>query len=432
MFSRWGVTRTIMGAPATIRQMPSDRRRRVVVTGIGAVSPLGLTVAETWEAMASGTSGVGPITLFDASEFAVRIAGEVSGFDPVGIFGKRRSRHLDRVAQLALTATGEAIESAKLDVAAVSERAAVVYATGIGGLQTLEEGTEVLAARGPDWVNPYTLPMMIPNMVAGQIAMEWGLRGYSSCPVTACSASAHAIGEGFDLLQLERADVVVCGGSEAPIARLGIAGFSAMKALSTRNDEPQRASRPFDAERDGFVMGEGAATLVLEEREAALARGAPILAEVVGYGATSDAYHMTAPHPEGDGAVRAMLEALRDAGVEPADVGYINAHGTSTPPNDRIETLAVKRVFGPAVPPMSSTKSMTGHTLGAAGALEAVVCIQVLQTGVLPPTINLEHPDPECDLDYVPLEACSAAVQVAVTNSFGFGGHNVALVFRQA
>ncbi len=412
--------------------MSSDAWRKVVVTGVGAVSPLGLTVADTWAAMVAGAAGVGPITLFDADEFAVRIAAEASGFDPVQTFGKRRARHLDRVVQLALTASSEAIEASKLDVAAVSDRAAVVYGTGIGGIGTLEEGTQVLATRGPDWVNPYTLPMMIPNMAAGQIAMEWGLRGYSSCPVTACSASAQAIGEGCDLIRLGRADVVVCGGAEAAITRVGIAGFAAMKALSTRNDDPARASRPFDIERDGFVMGEGAATIVLEEREAALARGAPILAEVAGYGATSDAYHMTAPHPEGEGAVRAMREACRDAAIEPAAVGYINAHGTSTPPNDRIETLAVKQVFGEQAPPMSSTKSMIGHTLGAAGALESVVCIQVLQTGMLPPTINLEHPDPECDLDYVAREARAADVEVAMTNSFGFGGHNATLVFRKA
>lgn len=410
--------------------MPLDLVRRVVVTGVGVVSPLGLELDDTWEALVAGTSGAGPISHFDTEGFPVRIAAEVKGFDPMAVFGKRRAKHLDRVVQLALTATGEALERSKLDVGANSERIGVVYGTGIGGLQSWEDGTEVLARRGPEWVSPYTIPLVIPNMAAGQIAIEWGLRGYNSCTVTACSASAQAIGEGFDLIRLGRIDAAVCGGAEASITRLGVAGFAAMKAMSTRNDDPQAASRPFDRLRDGFVIGEGAATLILEERDGALARGAPILAEVVGYGASSDAYHMTAPHPEGDGAIRAMKAALADAGLAAAQVGYINAHGTSTAPNDRIETLAVREVFGVgAVPPMSSTKSMTGHTLGGAGALESVVCIQALRTGILPPTINQEHPDPECDLDYVPNEARSARIDFAMTNSFGFGGHNATLIF---
>ncbi|MHB1533337.1 MAG: beta-ketoacyl-[acyl-carrier-protein] synthase family protein, partial [Acidimicrobiales bacterium] len=354
--------------------MPRNAGRRVVVTGMGAVCPVGLTVDTMWDSLLAGRSGVVGITRFDARAFPVRIAAEVPGFDPVAVFGKRRAKHLDRVVQLALVATAEALEHSKLDIGAASERVGVVYGTGIGGIGSLEEGMEVLTTRGPDWVNPYTLPMLIPNMAAGQIAMEWGIRGYSSCTVTACSASAQAIGEGLDLIRLGRADAVVCGGAEAPITRVGIAGFAAMKALSTRNDDPAGASRPFDAGRDGFVMGEGAATLVLEEREAAMARGAPLLAELIGYGSTSDAYHMTAPHPEGDGAVRAMRAACGDAGIDPGRVGYVNAHGTSTPPNDRIETMAVKEVFGERPPPMSSTKSMTGHTLGAAGALESLVC----------------------------------------------------------
>ncbi len=324
------------------------------------------------------------------------------------------------------------MESAKLDVGADPERVGVVFGTGIGGIRSLEEGLAVLNERGPDWVSPYTLPMMIPNMVAGEVAMEWGIRGYSSCPVTACSASATAIGEGMDLIRAGRADAVVCGGSEAPITHVGVAGFAAMKALSTRNDDPRRASRPFDARRDGFVIGEAAAVLVLEEMDAARRRGAPVLAELAGFGATTDAYHMTQPHPEGDGAVRAMRGACEDAGVEPAAVGYVNAHGTSTLPNDRIETLALKRLFGEKVPPVSSTKSMTGHTLGAAGALEAVICIQALNQETLPPTINQEHPDPDCDLDYVPNQARAAAIEIVMTNSFGFGGHNASLVFRRA
>jgi 3-oxoacyl-[acyl-carrier-protein] synthase II len=403
--------------------------RRVVVTGIGIVSPLGLTASATWEALEAGRSGVGKVTLFDATEFPVRIAAEVPGFEPDSIFGRRRARHLDRVSQLALVATREALDQSGLDPAAAGDRAGVVWGTGIGGIRAFEEGLDVLNARGPDWVSPYSLPMMIPNMTAGHIAMEWGIRGYSSCTVTACAASAQAIGEGLDLIRAGRVDHMVCGGSEAAVTRVGIAAFAAMKALSTRNDEPDRASRPFDAGRDGFVMGEGAAALVLEEREGALGRGAPILAEVLGYGASSDAYHMTQPHPEGDGAVRAMQAALIDAGIEAGAVGYINAHGTSTPPNDRIETMALKRLFGEKVPPVSSTKSMTGHTLGAAGALEAAFCVQTLNNQKLPPTVNQEVADPDCDLDYVPNVSRPALVQVALTNSFGFGGHNASLVF---
>ena len=328
-------------------------------------------------------------------------------------------------------ATKEAIESSKLDVATAPERTGVVYASGIGGIRTLEDGIRVLINRGAEWVNPYVVPMMIPNMAAGEIAMEWQLLGYNCCTVTACSASAHAIGTAFDAIRLGRVDAMVCGGSEAAVTPVGIAGFAAMKALSTRNDEPERASRPFDAQRDGFVLGEAAATLVIEEREFALRRGAPVLAELVGYGATADAYHITQPHPTGDGAVRAMHAAIADAGLSPGDIGYVNAHGTSTPPNDRVETLALKRVFGPSVPLVSSTKSMTGHTLGAAGALESVFSILALQNSVVPPTINLENADPDCDLDYVANRARPAALRYVMTNSLGFGGHNASLVFGQ-
>jgi 3-oxoacyl-[acyl-carrier-protein] synthase II len=403
--------------------------RRVVVTGAGVVSPLGLDVEETWQALISGRSGVRRITAFDASGSPVQIAAEVQGFDPVQVFGRRRARHLDRVVQLALVATKEAVEASKLDVGSVAERAGVVYASGIGGIKTLEDGIRTLISRGPEWVNPYVVPMMIPNMAAGEIAMEWQLLGYNCCTVTACSASAHAIGTAFDAIRVGRADVMVCGGSEAAVTPVGVAGFAAMKALSTRNDVPERASRPFDAERDGFVLGEAAATLVLEEREFALRRGAPVLAELVGYGATADAYHITQPHPSGDGAVRAMEAALADAGLEPSDIGYVNAHGTSTPPNDRIETLALKRLFGESVPLVSSTKSMTGHTLGAAGALESVFSILAMQKSLVPPTINLENPDPECDLDYVANVARRAELRYVMTNSLGFGGHNASLVF---
>ncbi|MGO9660865.1 MAG: beta-ketoacyl-ACP synthase II [Acidimicrobiales bacterium] len=405
--------------------------RRVVVTGVGVISPLGLDVEQTWHALIAGRSGVRTITAFDPQGSDVRIAAEVAGFDSAAFFGRRRARHLDRVVQLALVATKEAIEGSKLDVATAPERTGVVYASGIGGIRTLEDGIRVLINRGAEWVNPYVVPMMIPNMAAGEIAMEWQLLGYNCCTVTACSASAHAIGTAFDAIRLGRADAMVCGGSEAAVTPVGIAGFAAMKALSTRNDEPERASRPFDAQRDGFVLGEAAATLVIEEREFALRRGAPVLAELVGYGATADAYHITQPHPTGDGAVRAMHAAMADAGLCADDIDYVNAHGTSTPPNDRVETLALKRVFGASVPLVSSTKSMTGHTLGAAGALESVFSILALQNSVVPPTINLENPDPDCDLDYVANRARPAPLRYAMTNSLGFGGHNASLVFGQ-
>jgi 3-oxoacyl-[acyl-carrier-protein] synthase II len=411
--------------------MAGMHERRVVVTGVGVVSPVGLNGPATWLALTEGRSGVGKISLFDASDYPVRIAAEVNGFDAESIFGRRRAKHLDRVSQMALAAAGEALAQSGMDTTGDTDRVGTVWGTGIGGIRSLEEGMAVLRERGPEWVSPYTLPMMIPNMVAGHIAMEWGLRGHSSCTVTACSASAQAIGESLDLIRAGRLDAVVCGGSEAPVTEVGIAGFAAMKALSTRNDEPDAASRPFDAQRDGFVMGEGAACLIIEERERALARGATVLAELVGYGATSDAYHMTQPHPEGDGAVRAMRAALTDAGRQPADVGYINAHGTSTPPNDRIETYALKQVFGQSVPPVSSTKSMTGHTLGAAGALEAAICVLALNAQTLPPTINQEHADPDCDLDYVANTARPAQFDLALTNSFGFGGHNSSLLFSR-
>ena len=403
-------------------------QRRVVITGIGAVTPVGLDVPSTWEAIVAGRSGVGKITHFDASEFPVRIAAEIDGFEPESVFGRRKAKHLDRVGQIALVAAGEALAQSGMDTTVDSHRIGTVWGTGIGGIRSLEEGLDVLNERGADWVSPYTLPMMIPNMVAGNVAMEWGLRGYSNCTVTACSASAQAVAESLDLIRAGRVDAVVCGGAEAGITRVGVAGFAAMKALSTRNEDPEGASRPFDAGRDGFVMGEGAAALILEERERALSRGATILGELLGYGATCDAYHMTQPHPEADGAVRAMREALEDAGLAPSDVGYVNAHGTSTPPNDRIETYALKQVFGDKVPPVSSTKSMTGHTLGAAGALEAVFCVMALNTGTLPPTINQQSPDPDCDLDYVANHARQVDIRAALTNSFGFGGHNVSLV----
>lgn len=406
-----------------------NERRRVVVTGVGALSALGTSAEATWEGLVAGRSGVRPIAGFDASCLPVRIAAEVPGFDPEVMFGRRRARHMDRNVALALAATAEAVEASKLDIAAAPERVGVIYGTGIGGLASLTQGVGVLRDRGPEWVSPYTLPMTLANMAAGLIAMEHGATGYNSCTVTACAASAQAIGEGADQIRLGRVDAMICGGCEAAVVEVGIAAFAAMKALSTRNDEPARASRPFDAARDGFVMGEAAATLVLEERESALARGATILAEMAGYGSTADAYHITAPRPDGDGAVRAMRAALADAGLVPADIGYVNAHGTSTPPNDRVEALALRQVFGGSGPPVSSTKSMTGHTLGAAGALEALACIQAIRTGILPPTINLDDIDAACRLDHVANVARHSPTKAALSNSFGFGGHNATLVF---
>ena len=404
--------------------------RRVVITGLGAVSPVGLTASSSWDALVNGRSGIGPITAFDASAYPVRIAGEVKGFDAKEIFGRRRANHLDRFTQLALVATREAVAQSGLEVADDPRRVGVVYASGIGGIGTMEKEIRVLVERGPEWVSPYMCPMMIANMAAGEIAMELGARGPNSCTVTACAASAHAIGDGFDAIRIGRADVMICGGSEAGILPITMAGFAAMKALSQRNDEPEQASRPFDAGRDGFVASEGAATLILEERDRAIARGAPILAELVGFGSSCDAHHITAPHPLGEGAIASMEMAMAEAGVDGNSVSYVNAHGTSTPPNDRTETLAIKKVLA-STTPVSSTKSMTGHLLGAAGAFEAMVCVLAIQHQLIPPTINLDEPDPDCDLDYVPHTARPATVDVAMTNSFGFGGHNATLVFRR-
>jgi len=402
--------------------------RRVVVTGLGAVSPVGLDVASTWESLVDGKGGAGPITQFDATNFPVRIAAEVTGFDPTAIFGKRRARHLDRFAQLGLVAAREALEASGVLDGIDPERGGVVWGSGIGGLRTLEEEILLMHERAPDRVSPYLAPMMISNMAAGEIAMEHHLLGPNSCTVTACAASAHAIGDAAELIRWGRADVMVAGGSEGSITPIGMAAFAAAKALSERNDEPERASRPFDRGRDGFLAGEGGACLILEDRARAVARGADIWAEVSGYGLTSDAFHATAPHPEGDGAIRCMRLALVDAGVDPSDVGYVNAHGTSTDLNDRTEAHAIKVVLRDQVP-VSSTKSMTGHLLGAAGALEAVATILAIRRGVLPPTINHDEPDPEIGLDVVPNVARDHQVKVALSNSFGFGGHNATLVF---
>ncbi len=407
-------------------------RERVVVTGMGVVSPVGTGLEAFWSALVAGRSGIGPITRFDASEFATRIAGEVRDFDPTRYLDKKEARRMDRFTQFAVAAAGMALEDAGLGTGGLDrDRVAVILGCGIGGIETLEDQARVLVNRGPGRISPFFVPMMIPNMAAGQIAITFGFRGPNVTTVTACASGANAIGDAFKMIQRGQVDVAVTGGTEAPITPLSVAGFCAMKALSTRNGEPERACRPFDAGRDGFVMSEGAAVLVLEGLSHARRRGARIYAEVLGYGSSCDAYHITAPDPEGAGAALAMAAALADAGLGPQDIDYINAHGTSTPLNDRLESLAIKQVFGSRAYriPVSSTKSMIGHLLGAAGAIEAVATILTMVRGVIPPTINYEEPDPECDLDYVPNVARPARVDRALSNSLGFGGHNVTLVF---
>jgi 3-oxoacyl-[acyl-carrier-protein] synthase II len=416
--------------------MPPERRR-VAVTGLGAVTPLGEDVGSTWDGMLSGKSGIGPISLFDTEGYRTTIAGEVRGWEPEKHFDRREVRRLDRFAQFFLVPVRQALEQAGLsfdedDPAAA--RAGVVVGAGFGGMGSFIDEIVTLTERGPDRVSPTGVPRVIPNMAAGLASIEHNLLGPVSCVVTACSASANAIGDGAELIRRGAADVVVAGGSEAAITTFGIATFAQARALSSRNDEPQRASRPFDADRDGFVMGEGGAALVLEDMEKALDRGAPVLAELTGYGMSADAYHITLPRPGGSGAARAMVNAVDDAGLTPEDIGYINAHGTSTEANDSTETAAIRIAMGAAAEsvPVSSTKSMTGHILGGAGAVEAVACIMALRDQVLPPTINYEVPDPECDLDYVPNVKREASLRHAMSNSFGFGGHNVSLIFSKA
>ncbi|HEY8498021.1 MAG TPA: beta-ketoacyl-ACP synthase II [Limnochordales bacterium] len=411
-----------------------ELRRRVVVTGMGVVSPVGIGLDAFWSALVEGRPGVGPITRFDASGLDCRIAAEVRDFDPERFMDRKEARRTDRFAQFALAASLMAIQDAGLeDRVPLGDRAGAVIGSGIGGMDTWESGHRTLLERGPGRVSPFTVPMMIPNMAAGLVSIRFGLRGPNRCTVSACASGADAIGDAFRIVQRGDADVMLAGGAEAAITPFAIAAFAAARSLSTRNDDPPRASRPFDRDRDGFVMGEGAGILVLESLEHARARGARIHAEIVGYGATADAFHITQPAPEGRGAARAMQAALQDAGLEPEAVGYINAHGTSTEYNDWYETVAIKQVFGEHAwrIPISSTKSMTGHLLGAAGGVEAIASVLTIERGVIPPTINLEHPDPRCDLDYVPNRARPARVDVALSNSFGFGGHNAVLVFRR-
>ena len=409
-------------------------KQRVVVTGLGAVTPLGNDVPTMWDSLVAGRSGVGPITHFDASDMEVRIAAEVKDFDPVTLFGRREARRNDRFTLFALEAARQAVADANLEFSDGLEQATgVLIGTGIGGVLTLLANYEVLQKRGPRRVSPFMIPMMMPNAASAAIAIAYGLRGPNFSLSSACATGSHAIGEAARMVRYGQAEVMICGGSEAAITPLSVAAFKNMGALSTRNDEPERACRPFDAGRDGFVIGEGAGILMLESLEHARRRGAHIYAELVGYGATADAFHVAAPDETGGGAALAMERALRDAGLSPEEVDYINAHGTSTPLNDRIETQAIRTVFGPHADRLavSSTKSMLGHLMGAAGAAEAIACVKSLETGWVHPTVNYETPDPECDLDYVPNQARYAQPRVALSNSFGFGGHNGCLVFRR-
>jgi 3-oxoacyl-[acyl-carrier-protein] synthase II len=409
-------------------------RRRVVVTGIGLVSSLGIGTEANWAGIKAGQSGVGTITKFDASQFATRIAGEVKNFDPLAFIEKKDVKKMDIFIQYAIAASQFAMDDAKLTVSPeLSRRVGVFIASGIGGFTTIEREHKALLEGGPRKISPFFIPSAIINLAAGQVSIRYGAKGPNSATCTACSASAHAIGDAFEIIKRGAADVMIAGGSEAAITPMGIGGFGALRALSTRNDEPARASRPFDKDRDGFIVGEGAGVLILEEYELAKARGARIYAELVGYGMSADAYHITAPSEDGDGAFRVMTEAIESAGITTADVDYINAHGTSTPQGDQLETLAIKRCFGDHARDIavSSTKSMTGHLLGAAGGLEAGITVLAVCDQIAPPTINLDHPDENCDLDYVPHCSRPLKIDYALSNSFGFGGTNAALLFKR-
>lgn len=410
--------------------------RRVVVTGLGLVTAVGADVESTWSALLDGVSGAGPITQFDASEHDVRFACEVGDFDPSVYLDRKQRKRTDRFVQFAVAAADQATEAAggeQVFRALPDDRTGVVLGTGIGGLDTMEEQHTRLLERGPGRVSPFFIPMFIGDMAAGQLSMRYGVRGPNYATVSACASSAHAVGLAYRSVRTGEADIMITGGTEATVTPLCMAGFSSMKALSTRNDDPASASRPFDADRDGFVLGEGAGVLILESLEHARERGAEVLAEIAGFGQSADAHHMTAPPPEGEGAQLAMRKALDDAGLDPEEVGYVNAHGTSTPANDPTETTAVKAVFGDHAHELlvGSTKSMTGHTLGAAGGVEAAITALVCRHGVVPPTINYETPDPDCDLDYVTDGPVERDVRAAVTNSFGFGGHNATLALSR-
>src|ERR671929_750503 len=409
-------------------------RRRVAITGLGMVSPLGNDVESSWQALIDGESGAAEITAFDHTDYGVHFACELKDFDPTTWIDRKAARRMDRFAQMILGAARQAEADSGVDVAAEPERAGASIATGIGGLRSYQECYDVLIQRGPDRVSPFSIPSIIPNMGAGWVSIELGTKGPLMSECTACAASNMAIGDALDAIRIGRADVMLAGGTEAPISRVGIAGFDAMRALSRRNDDPPHPSRPFDAERDGLVMGEAAAVLVLEELEGARERGAKIYGELMGYGVSSDAAHMTEPDPTGENQARAMRMALADAGVDPTEVGYVNAHATSTPLGDASETKVIKHALGEEHATrvgVSSTKGATGHCFGAAGAVEAIFTVLAVRDGVMPPTINYEDEDPECDLDYVPNEAREADVPVAVSNSFGFGGHNASIVLRR-
>jgi 3-oxoacyl-[acyl-carrier-protein] synthase II len=408
--------------------------RRVVVTGVGLVSPLGIGTQANWDALCAGCSGIGPITHFDPTEFSARIAGEVKSFDPLRFIDKKDVKKMDVFIQFAIAASQFAMDDAGLSVTEdIATRVGVFIASGIGGFGTIEREHHAYIQGGPRRISPFFIPASIINLAAGQVSIRFGAKGPNSATCTACSASAHAIGDAFEMIRRDDADVMIAGGSEAAITPMGVGGFAAMRALSTRNEDPQRASRPFDKERDGFIMGEGAGVIILEELEFARRRGAPIYAELVGYGMSADAFHITAPSEDGDGGMRVMEKAIRSAGIRPDQVDYINAHGTSTPYNDRLETLAIKRVFGDHARTLaiSSTKSMTGHLLGAAGGLEGGITVLAIKHQVIPPTINYENPDPDCDLDYVPNHQRPATIEYALSNSFGFGGTNGALLFKR-
>jgi 3-oxoacyl-[acyl-carrier-protein] synthase II len=410
-------------------------KRRVVVTGMGAITPVGNDVASTWRSITEGVSGGGPITKFDASTFPVRFACEVKGFDPLLYLERKEAKRADLFAQFAIAASVQAMADAGLDTNSPydPDRVGVIIGSGIGGLKTFEEQHDVYRERGQSKISAFFIPMFISDIAAGLVSMRFNAKGPNYATISACATSAHAIGDAFRTIQYGDADVVITGGSEATVTAMAIGGFANMKALSERNDSPETASRPFDATRDGFVMGEGGGVVILESLEGALSRGAPIYAEIVGYGATGDAYHMTAPAPDGEGAQRAMRRAMNDAKLGPGDIEYINAHGTSTPANDLNETKAIKAVFGDAASrvSVSSTKSMTGHMLGAAGAVEFIIGALAVRDCVIPPTINYRTPDPELDLDYTPNVAAYRPVRAVLSNSFGFGGHNVALVIKR-
>ncbi len=408
--------------------------KRVVVTGMGAVGPLGYTIEEYWKNLTSGTSGVGPITLFDTSDFKTKIAAEVKNFNVIDFIDKKDARRMDRFTQFAVIAATKAIENSKIDFDQVDRnKVGVIVASGIGGMNTYEEQCFTLFERGPKWISPLFIPMLISDIAPGYISIQHNLKGINYATTSACASSSHAIGEAFNHIRYGKAIAMLCGGSESPVNRMGVAGFNALKAISVRNDEPEKASRPFELDRDGFVMGEGGGILLLEELEHAKARQAKIYGEIVGTGFTADAFHITQPPPGGEGAARAMKVAMEDAGIKPEEVDYINAHGTSTPFNDKTETEAIKSTFGDHAYKLdiSSTKSMIGHLLGASGVLEAIATLMTIQNNLIHPTINYDTPDPECDLNYVPNKPKEKIVNTALSNSFGFGGHNVCLAFKK-